>query len=455
MRRGAALAALLALLTPGAAQDRGESRLSEVPVPPRTDLVPDRPRPLLELGDPLLGAGPLGETIELPTGAVWQPSLIVFGTLRTALQSFDAGTTTVEWASRLDLFANLQLSGTERLLAGFRPLDENGRFSRYRFRPSALDGWEGELDGRPETLFFEGDAGELFPALDPSDRSRHDWGFAVGRQPVVFQEGLLVDDTLDAVGVTRNTLLPRGAANLRVTGLWAWNDVGRDDNVEDASAQLFGLFAETDAGAHTAALDLVWVADADDRTGAVYAGVSSVQRVGRYNTALRAVGSFPGRADTPEASRGQLVLAEVSRDLVGTHDVVYLNAFLGVDSFSSAARGPASGGPLGRVGVLFEAVGLGSYGSALGNRADSSAGAAVGWQTFPGAHGVGTPRQQLVLELGGRADTDGSDTAAVALGGRYQRALSRHLVLRADAFVAAREGDTPASGLRLELLTKF
>jgi hypothetical protein len=70
--------------------------------------VPARPRPILELGNPFLGSGDIAAGIELPGGAVWQPSLLLFGTLRTAVQTFDDGDDVQsEWASRLDLFANL------------------------------------------------------------------------------------------------------------------------------------------------------------------------------------------------------------------------------------------------------------------------------------------------------------------------------------------------------------
>jgi hypothetical protein len=52
---------------------------------------------------------------------------VLFGTYRTAIQTFEDGTERYsEWANRLDMFANLQLSGTERVLIGMRPFDSNG-----------------------------------------------------------------------------------------------------------------------------------------------------------------------------------------------------------------------------------------------------------------------------------------------------------------------------------------
>ena len=41
--------------------------------------------PILELGEPFLGTGPLDPGFEMPGGSVWQPSLLLYGTYRTAL----------------------------------------------------------------------------------------------------------------------------------------------------------------------------------------------------------------------------------------------------------------------------------------------------------------------------------------------------------------------------------
>ena len=48
----------------------GGSRLSDEVLPPQVDLVPERPAPLLEFGDPFYKTGPIGRGFRLPTGAV-------------------------------------------------------------------------------------------------------------------------------------------------------------------------------------------------------------------------------------------------------------------------------------------------------------------------------------------------------------------------------------------------
>ena len=80
------------------ADDR--SRITDEVIPLQLDDVPDRPRSLLEIGNPYLHPGEIGEGFTLPTGAVWQPSLLVFGTYRTGVNIFDRGDTISEWANK-------------------------------------------------------------------------------------------------------------------------------------------------------------------------------------------------------------------------------------------------------------------------------------------------------------------------------------------------------------------
>ena len=68
--------------------------------------------------NPFLGVGQITPGFETPFGAVWQPSLIVYGEYRTAIQTFNDGDREIsEWANRLDLFTNLYLTPTERISA--------------------------------------------------------------------------------------------------------------------------------------------------------------------------------------------------------------------------------------------------------------------------------------------------------------------------------------------------
>ena len=431
------------------------SRLSNFPIPLQVNDVPDRPTLLLELGEPFLGTGPLGPEVELPTGAVWRPSLWVFGTHRMAVQTFDDGAIrTSEWAHRLDLFANLKLSASDRILVGLRPLDRDNRFTNVSFEP---DGdFQDEFNAVVRTLFFEADMGEMFPNLDVEDTGMFDIGFSIGRQAVLFQDGILINSgglgNPDAVSLVRNNLQLPGTSNVRISVFYAWDNVYRDDNQLDQDAQLFGLFTETDFPGTTIDLDLVYIEAGQDTGDAFFAGLRGVQRIGPFNTTLTLNTSLPTNRETPQTSRGTLLFNEISWTPPHTRDFLYLNAFWGIGEFSSAIRGPVTGGPLGRTGILFDAVELGRYGAALGNRADNAAGGSLGYQKF-----FDQTRKQLIVELGSRKHTNNrvNNSGAVAAGLRYQQAVGQHFVVQVDAFGAVQEERDPAYGARLEWLTKF
>ncbi len=438
----------------------GAARFPDEPMPLIEDF-PERPAPLIEIGPGFLDTGVLDPGFELPTGAVWQPQFMVFGTARSAIQTFHDGrtdTTFTEWANRLDLFGNLQLSGTERILIGMRPLDRGTRFSGYYFNPDDADineGWHGEVNAEITTLFFEGDFGEIFPNLDPDDSGRTDIGFSIGRQPLFYQEGILINDTIDAIGITKNNIQAPGFSNLQLTFLYGWANINRDDNDRKSDQHLFGFFTEADYGGSTYNLDLVYVYDAEDDPrvdqSSFHWGASAVQRIGEMNSAFRLFGSYTADEDSPAASEGHLFFTELSWVPHGTKDNMYVNGFVGFDEYSSAARAEETGGPLGRVGVLFAAVGVGRYGAPLGNSADDSYGAAIGYQKFFGTF----KRTQLVLEAGFRNGISEDEPFSAAVGASFQQALGQRSVFRVDTFIAGGEERGPSYGIRAEMLFQF
>jgi hypothetical protein len=424
--------------------------------------VPDRPPLLLELNEEFLGAGFLEQGVVTPTGAVWRPALWVFGTYRTGANYFDGGTGPAvgEWANRLDLFAQLNLSGTERILFGMRPLDEetstSRRFTGYDIRNGdALDGWNAE----PQTLFFEGDFGEIFPNLDPFDTAALDYGFSIGRQPLSFQQGLLLnEDRIDAVTVTRNTLNGNGNLNFRGTFVYAWNEINRHNvmgpNRHDNDSQLAGFFTESNFRQSTVNADVAYVWSENGLGDMVVIGLSAIQRLSgfhnTYNSSLHLLASIPTDDETVYASQGELLFHQFSWTPHHTNDLIFLNTFWGIDQFTSASRGPLGGGPLGQTGLLFSAAGLGRYGAPLSNQANSVVGGSLGYQMF-----YNDLKEQVVFEIGGRQDTNGADNAAIATGLRYQKALDQHWFFVIDSFVSKGESTDIGQGVRFELQSKF
>jgi hypothetical protein len=421
---------------------------------------PKRPKPILEIGPRFLGIGNLPRGWELPGGAVWTPQLIGFGTMSSGLQGVQnqaTGFRTEEWANRLDLFANLQLSGTERLLVGFRPLDNDTGASGYNFSNGVVNRQDNRLNRQLRTLFFQGDVGEIFPHLDHADKGSWDIGFAVGRQPLNFQDGMLINDAADSVGVTRNTIIPHGGTNLQITGLYGWQGLHGSNNAARANVEVFGAVTTADIGRSSFNGEFFFVHDRAGQDDGAYWAVSRTRRFGHLNTTMRVLGSYAlhaaVRPTVPIVDTGHLMFAEFSRTPAWTHDLFYVNMFAAVGDFTSVSRAPGTGGPLGRAGILFASSPFGRYPAPISNRARNAAGGAVGYQKLFDAFG----RKQLVLEADARVSRERTQETAVAGGARYQQAFGRHLVVQFDGFakhaqfVARRVG----LGLRIESRIEF
>ncbi len=446
------------------------ARFSDQPAPLDLATFPERPAPIIELGDKFLGNGNLQKGITLPTGEVISPNFWVFGQFRSAFQTFDTGSgpgsRTTEWANRLDIFGNLQLSATERVVVGWRPLDRfnpNGStdYAGYRFEPASSHGWDSSASATPRALFFEGELGEIFPTLDQHDKKNLDYGFSVGRQPLTLQDGILANDnSVDMLSVTRNSVLIPGGSTLRLSGLFAWGQIERTDytigsapNPQDPGALLFGLDAAADFPVSTVESDLLY--ESSSAYGdEFFAGVGAIQRIGKLDTTFRVNTSVAIDAENKKATSGTLLTAHLAYTLPWA-DLTYMDVFWGIDRFSSAARDQSAGGPLGAIGILTAAVTLGQYGAPLSNQADHSAGGAIGYQMFFGE----LKRRQVVIEVGGRAPTGDAgffrEDAAAGIGVRFQQAIGRRFILILDTFGIGRESNEAAVGGRVELLTKF
>lgn len=435
--------------------------------------VPERPKRLNIFGDPFLGTGHLQEGFKIPGGAIVQPSLYVFGTYRTALQSYSEPRAGLdfnkvnEWVNRLDVFGNLQLTGTERIVVGFMPLDkrDQAKFSGYSFEPShdprgpGIDsGWVNDFNANVTTAFFEGEFGSLLRGIrgwKSQNFKKWDIGFSVGRQPISYQAGMLINDTIDAVGITANTIPIKGGSNLQVTGLWGFNEINLDNNLERGGRNLFGVFTSMDFPKRTIGADVVYTTD--DRTGndGLYWALSSVQRIGYLNTAFRALGSYALKNETDAVSDGYLLFAQTSWTPPYTDDNIYLNVFWGIDHFASASRDPAAGGPLGQVGINFASPAIGRYLSPIPNTADKSLGFALGREWL-----LDDYRKQFTLELGGRHFTADSGFGVtgndvLSLAGRYQQAIGQHTVLDLELFEARFDHGDDGHGARAELQYNF
>ena len=449
-----ALCALMAGISRAAESESNEQHdltLSEDAIP--LEDLPKRPRPLLEIGNGFLEPARISQGWTLPTGAVWQPSFMLWGTARSAFQAeTGSGLDQAQWANRLDLFGQLSLTPTERFVVSIEPFQGGGEFTGYRF---GVDGagseFVSDFNFSPDTFFFEGDFGEIFPKLDRSIGPPLDLGFMVGRVPVHFQDGFLVDDRMTAFGLVKNSILADGTSNLRLSVIAAWDGVHRGDNSSGRDTLLAGLITEFDRVETTWSVDAVYV-NGDEGANGAFAGVSAIRRIkGRWNLSSRLLGSYKlNQADDEAIDDGLLGVLGLSFAPKGTHNIFYANAVAAAGHYVAASRGADRGGPLGRIGILFEAPGLGSIGAPLANDADHVFGGAVGTQFF-----FNHARTQLVLELGGRGQFDSSRARAAAVGLRLQQALGQRVILRFDGYGGYERGEGGFVGGRSELVLKF
>lgn len=431
---------------------KADKYLSDESLPPRT-------APLIELGPKFLSTGNIPKGFELPTGAIWTPSLWVYGNFRSGVQSYDdggeLGGTRNEWANRLDLFANIQLSGTERILIGVTPLHDRdtGLFSGMVDFPDSESETVNELNVELDTLFFEGDLAELFPKWDYLDSTKNDIGFTVGRQNIEFMDGFLINDNIDGFGFSKNNIRFAKNPNLinwRSSVFFGLDGVNRDDNLEDSDSTLYAWFNQFDTVSATYNLDLAYVTS-DTAGDLINLGLDATRRFGKTNATIRAAISQATGDITEQADDGLLLFSELSWVPAYTHDNLYLNGFIAFDNFTSAARGPLTGGPLGRTGLLFAAQGLGSVPSALDNSAQDAAGLALGYQKFSDDR-----KTQFTIEAAARYDSAEDSETEYGIGMRLQRAIGHRSFWQIDGFATNSSVSSGIEyGVRVELQIKL
>jgi len=436
-----------------------DSALSDVALPMQVQSFPRRPRPFLELGNPFFGEGYIGPGFRFPTGTMIQPQFFFFGLFRTGVQTFDNGVDprVSQWVNSLQLFANFNATPTERFLAEFRPLDNTSDFSGYNFEPTSGpdSGWQDALNGRVYQLFFEGNFYSLFPGLDNGRNSLLGFDFSIGRQELFLQSGVLINDAIDMLGVTHPSLFWLGGSATTATLIYAWGNIHRSGGYLSRSAQLIGGYLRNDYKFSTIEVDFFYSpANQAAGGGGFYMAASAIQRLGKINANFTVAGSLATNrltTDQTTVNNGGLLFAQLSTDIVGTENIVYLNAFWAIDRFTSASRAADAGGPLGQTGLLFAATGLGDFGAALASTSTDSVGGTLGCQIFFD----NLYRKQLILEIGAQSETTGPSQKAIAAGIQYQQAFGQNWVWVIGATGALQEDKGPLYGLRTELDFSF
>ena len=418
----------------------------------------NRPPLIYESGDNFLGVGDVQEGYTTPWGAVWQPQFWVFGTLRTGLFYFDNGVRapSTEWATRLSLFANLQLTHTEKIIIGVRPLDRNqfNRFTRLQlndeFGSSKI---EPNLDVR--TFFFEGDFGSLFPDLDPKGSKPVDLGFSIGRQALTFQNAIMINDTIDGVGLVRNNIRFAGISGMRSTVFYGWNELDRADAVTRKNSDLIGWFNSIDTPGGTKNIDMIFINDNREGGDSFNIGGSSIQRIGHYNTAFR-INHSHAENETSKARSGTLYSTEVSWTPYRSDDIMYVNSFYADGRYTQAGRESVVGGPLGGLGILFASPSLGNFLSELDNFTNEEAGLVIGYEAFwSDGQQANNHRRSLTLELAGTKDLDGSGFDDFAFGFEFRTRLAHRIQWQLDSSYSVLEKRDDGVTIRTEIRYQF
>lgn len=435
------------------------------------------PRPPIEWGYPMYQPGPLGNGITIfgdknPA----RPQLLAYGDFRIGPGYNDNGQAeTGNFAARLNLDLDLRITATERIHALLRPLDRNrvGRFTRVEFAGNQRDRFgdhEILLDAVPETLFFEGDLGQIAAGIT-DEYNLYDIPIAFGLMPMVLQNGIWMDDAILGGAITipaRNSAL-LDISNMDIT-FFAGSDrvttgaLLKNGQKEDHGANLYGtaIFIETREMYIEAGYG--YTDDTRDFLGSDFSYHNLTLAVtkryfGKVSNSVRMIYNFgqddPGRGLRRTAD-GWLLLLENS--LITSKPltlVPYANFFVGSRRPQSLARDFGAGGVLRNTGINFETDGLTGF-----PKLDDSAN-----DTWGGALGVSylfNLEQQVVVEFAGLNPFDEDNEPGriakghqYAWGLRYQRPLTKRWIFRSDAIYGVREHEANLAGIRAEMRMKF
>ena len=274
-----------------------------------------------------------------------------------------------------------------------------------------------------------------------------DLGFAVGRQNLFFQKGMLINDTVDMIGFVRNNAVFPGASNLRISGMYSWNRLDNSSaTTTDTDPELFALFTALDFPKSTVNIDLLYANDdGSANADGYYLGLSSIQRIAGISTAFRMNGSLGEAGGT--TGDGVLLSTELSHIVPGSNDLWYVNPYLALGNFTQAGREPINGGPLGNIGILFASPNLSTYGAEISPFVNDVAGFAVGYQAF-----WNNQTRNMILEFANKIDYDGRGFDSYGVGFQVQQKVGQYVQLTFEGYaVKTTEDQDDNVGGRFEI----
>ncbi len=419
-------------------------------------------RPALEWGLPFYLNGPIPRSgTGLGLTNLTQPKFYVYGDYRTAI-AYNQNTANEQtvWANRLNLDFDLAITATERFHVFWGPLDERNKFSGLVYDNGEIntnDAWDG-WDERTDTAYFEGDLGAILGGLG-GFYPQLDLPFAVGLMPLVFQNGIWIEDAFVGAAATiparNNPLLDW--SNFDTTFFIGFDEVtsNRAFQGDNQAANIVGFTTFIERRGGYLEIGYAYLEDTANLGRSYHNIAASYTR--RYlnllsNSTRVIVNAGQGGPRDNRTADGVLLLFENSFLTRNPYNVIpYVNLFAGYGTPQSAAR---LQGPLKNTGINFESDLLTGY-PILDDSANDTYGGAVGIDLLGGSF-----EQQLILEFAFLHTFDKDATRVApgdqyAVGARYQRPLSHTLLFRADAMTGWLENSEDVSGARIELRRKF
>ena len=416
-------------------------------------------RPLLELGRPWYQLGQLPEPMTfLGKHNPITPQFLIFGDYRTAYATATQnGDSTSQIAQELNTFWHLQITGTDRFVAGVAPLDGAAGNTRLLLDD---DDFIEEYDFDFDFGYYEGDIGSLVGGFI-GETLPFDLPVAIGVMPLLVQNGIWMEDAFLGVAATipaRNSAL-LDISNMDITFFAGFDEIiSPAFNNEDDAAKMWGMLAFIEATNGYWEIDYAFL---EDRTFADRSyhniGIAFTRRYGRFlsNSTRMIVNAGQSTDVVSNTADGVLLISENSL-ISGLPSTIvpYLNTWVGFDRPQSAARAGAAGGVLRNTGILFESDGMTGF-PTLDATANDTYGAALGINIMPNDFS-----QQLVVEMAalGVMNEDANRIAQgdqYGLGFRYQLPISNSVILRADGMYGFLRGVEDVHGLRMEVRKKF